>query len=416
MLRFLTAGSVDDGKSTLIGRLLYDTKTIFDDQLAAIEQHQQQARRRRVDLSLLTDGLNAEREQGITIDVAYRYFATPKRKFIIADTPGHEQYTRNMVTGASTARSGRSCWSMRARALSTQIAPPRDDRAPARHSASGRRGQQDGPGRLFARTSSTRSSPNSPRFARALGIDDVRFVPMSALRGDMVVERGENLRWYTGPTLLEMLEDVTCSEDRAPAPFRFPVQLVVPPARGEVAALRGYMGRIESGSVAVGDAVTVLPRGRTTRSREIRHATTARWQSRTSPQCGDAGARRRDRHFARRHAGHAGGDAPEAREDCRARCLLVRRASRSTRAARTCSSTRRARCARAFAAARHVERVTRWTEAGAGRARNERHRPVALTLAAAAVRPTAIDDNRATGRFILIDEATNHTVAAGMIR
>ena len=264
VLRFLTAGSVDDGKSTLIGRLLYDTKAILADQLAAIRRSSQR-RGQELDLSLLTDGLIAEREQGITIDVAYRYFATAVRKFIIADAPGHAQYTRNMVTAASTAdlaiilvdaRQGVLTQTRRHATLAHLLG--------IEHLvvAVNKMDLVDYSAQRFSAI-----VDDFLEFAERSGIDGVRFVPMSALEGDMVVDRGDNLSWYEGPTLLQILETVEVVSALDGAQFRFPVQYV---ARPTGAHGRGYMGRVESGSIAVGDAVTVLPAGLTTRVREIR--------------------------------------------------------------------------------------------------------------------------------------------------
>ena len=264
VLRFLTAGSVDDGKSTLIGRLLYDTKAILADQLAAIRRSSQR-RGQELDLSLLTDGLVAEREQGITIDVAYRYFATAVRKFIIADAPGHAQYTRNMVTAASTAqlaiilvdaRHGVVTQTRRHATLAHLLGIEHLVVAVNKMDLVGYSAHR------FAAI-----VDEFLEFAERSGIGDGRFVPLSALEGDMVVDRGENLSWYEGPTLLQILETVEVSSDADESQFRFPVQFV---ARPMGAHGRGYMGRVESGSIAVGDAVTVLPAGLTTRVHAIR--------------------------------------------------------------------------------------------------------------------------------------------------
>jgi len=273
LLRFSTAGSVDDGKSTLIGRLLFDAKSIFEDQMSALVKTT--ARRGgvggnvdsglAVDLALLTDGLMAEREQGITIDVAYRYFATPARKFIIADTPGHEQYTRNMVTGASTAD------------LTIVLVDASKGVLPQsrRHSlVAGLLGIRHV---VVAINKMDLVDWSQERFdalrkefqdvTASLDLPNLYFIPVSALKGDMVVERGDNLNWYQGPTLLDLLESVDVG---APASenFRFPVQLVSRPGLA-AAYTRGYMGRIESGRVAVGDRVLVQPSGRTSTIREI---------------------------------------------------------------------------------------------------------------------------------------------------
>src|SRR5882672_1887048 len=268
MLRFTSAGSVDDGKSTLIGRLLFDTKAIFEDQLSSIETSTRRRGQEGIDLSLLTDGLLAEREQGITIDVAYRYFATPSRKFIIADTPGHEQYTRNMVTGASTAdlaivlvdaRKGLLTQSRRHAYIASLL------RIPHVVLAVNKMDLVDYSQQIFDDISRTFDS-----FVRDLDFYRVDALPMSALQGDMVVGRGESLSWYRGPTLLEILESAEVARSAVHGQLFFPVQLVSRPGDSGVEDARGYAGRIESGSIGVGDAITVLPSGQTSRVRTVR--------------------------------------------------------------------------------------------------------------------------------------------------
>ncbi len=277
LLRFITAGSVDDGKSTLIGRLLFDSKGIFADQLDAISR----ARHKRtvgdmIDLSLLTDGLEAEREQGITIDVAYRYFATPKRKFIIADAPGHEQYTRNMVTGASTAdaviilidvskvhidEQGKADLLIQTKRHSTiaqllqiehvivavnKMDLVNYDRAVYEHIVAAYQ-----------------------EFAATLGLKDIHTIPMSALAGDNVVVRSEQMSWYQGPTLIELLESLSVYEEAHAAALRFPVQLVARHNGHEANDFRGYMGRIEAGTVSKGDKIIVQPGGHSATVKDI---------------------------------------------------------------------------------------------------------------------------------------------------
>ena len=260
-LRFTTAGSVDDGKSTLIGRLLYDTKSILEDQLTSIEK----TTTRRggkfengVDLSLFTDGLAAEREQGITIDVAYRYFATVKRRFIIADTPGHEQYTRNMVTGASTAdlsiilvdaSKGLQTQSRRHAVIASLLGIPHAVLAVNKMDLVD-----------YSRDVFESIRAEFIAFCGQLHFAELDFIPLSALEGDMVVERGSNLDWYRGKTLLALLETSAATE-RAQGNFRFPVQLVGRTRMGRDGDYRGYLGRIESGQVKVGDSVVALPSG-----------------------------------------------------------------------------------------------------------------------------------------------------------
>ncbi|WP_153109380.1 sulfate adenylyltransferase subunit CysN [Propionivibrio limicola] len=271
LLRFLTCGSVDDGKSTLIGRLLYDTKAILADTLTAIEKTSKKRGMEAVDLSLLTDGLQAEREQGITIDVAYRYFTTGTRKYIIADAPGHEQYTRNMVTAASTAdlavilidaRKGVLTQTRRHSYLTHLV------NIPHLVVAVNKMDLVD-----YSKDVFDKIMADYLEFAAKLGIEDVHFIPMSALNGDMVVERGDQLDWYQGPTLLELLETANTSHIEHAEDFRFPVQYVCRPqdsANPELHDYRGFMGRVESGRIAIGDAITVLPSGLESRVKDIR--------------------------------------------------------------------------------------------------------------------------------------------------
>jgi sulfate adenylyltransferase subunit 1 len=259
LLRLATAGSVDDGKSTLVGRLLYDTKSVLADQLAHIERVSTDKGLERVDLSLLTDGLRAEREQGITIDVAYRYFATAGRKFVLADTPGHVQYTRNMVTGASTAelavilvdaRKGVLEQTRRHAAVSALLG--------VRHLVVAVN-KMDLVG--FDEAVFRAIAAELAAHVAVLGVTDVTAIPLSALEGDNVVDRSERTPWYDGPTLLEHLEAVPVSEDPATQPARFPVQYVV---RTHTPDYRGYAGQLAAGVLSVGDEVAVLPRGQRT--------------------------------------------------------------------------------------------------------------------------------------------------------
>jgi len=270
ILRFATAGSVDDGKSTLIGRLLYDSKAIFEDQLAAVERTSRDRGEEYTNLALLTDGLRAEREQGITIDVAYRYFATPRRKFIIADTPGHVQYTRNMVTGASTAdlavvlvdaRNGLTEQSRRHAFLATLL------RVPHLVLAVNKMDLVDYDPEVFERIAEEFTA-----FAAKLEIGDLSFVPISALHGDNVVERSPNMLWYDGPSLLHHLEHVHIASDRNLIDVRFPVQYVIRPHQAtdpELHDYRGYAGQVAGGVIKPGDEVMHLPSGFTTSIRRI---------------------------------------------------------------------------------------------------------------------------------------------------
>ncbi|GGY57800.1 sulfate adenylyltransferase subunit 1 [Pseudoduganella sp. SL102] len=277
LLRFITAGSVDDGKSTLIGRLLFDSKGIFADQLAAVSR----AKHKRtvgdtIDLSLLTDGLEAEREQGITIDVAYRYFATPKRKFIIADTPGHEQYTRNMVTGASTADAVIIL-------IDVSKVKLREDGGvdlliqTKRHSTIAHLLQIEhvvvAVNKMdlvnYDQDVYDRIVKAYGEFAQTLGLKDITPIPLSALTGDNVVEKSANMAWYQGPTLIELLESLSVYDESHASPFRFPVQLVARHNGHEANDFRGYMGRIEAGKVSVGDKLVVQPSGHSATVKEI---------------------------------------------------------------------------------------------------------------------------------------------------
>jgi sulfate adenylyltransferase subunit 1 len=264
LLRFTTAGSVDDGKSTLIGRMLYDSKSIFTDQMEAIERASKKSGvEAEVNLALLTDGLRSEREQGITIDVAYRYFATPKRKFIIADTPGHIQYTRNMVTGASTAN------------LAIILVDARHGlvEQTARHSfiasllkiphivyCINKMDLVDYDQERFEEIRSELSA-----FSSKLEVNDIRFIPISALKGDNVVHKSKNMDWYEGSTLMYTLENIHISGDANHVDCRFPVQYVVRPQSTEYHDYRGYAGRVAGGVFKKGDEVMVLPSGFTSK-------------------------------------------------------------------------------------------------------------------------------------------------------
>ncbi|SFE97862.1 sulfate adenylyltransferase subunit 1 [Thermophagus xiamenensis] len=267
LLRFTTAGSVDDGKSTLIGRLLYDSKAIFEDQLEAIERASLRTGAENVNLALLTDGLRAEREQGITIDVAYRYFATPKRKFIIADTPGHIQYTRNMVTGASTANAAIILVDARHGVLEQT----------RRHAyiasllqiphiiiCVNKMDLVDYSEEVFENIKNDMED-----VASKLSAKDVRYVPISALVGDNVVTRSDKMDWYQGPTLMYLLENIHIGSDINREDFRYPVQYVIRPQSKDYPDYRGYAGRIASGSINVGETVKVLPSGFTSKVKSI---------------------------------------------------------------------------------------------------------------------------------------------------
>ena len=267
LLRFTTAGSVDDGKSTLIGRLLYDSKSIFEDQYEAVKASSEQRGEEYVNLALLTDGLRAEREQGITIDVAYRYFATPKRKFIIADTPGHIQYTRNMVTGASTAnlaivlidaRKGVIEQTMRHAFIASLL------KIPHIVVCINKMDLVEYKQEIFQGI-----RKDFEAFASKLEAIDVSFIPISALNGDNVVDRSKNMPWYEGPTLLYQLENIHIASDHNHIDARFPVQYVIRPMSKEYHDYRGFAGRVAGGIYKKGDKVTVLPSGFTSKIKSI---------------------------------------------------------------------------------------------------------------------------------------------------
>jgi len=267
LLRFITAGSVDDGKSTLIGRLLYDSKSIMIDQLEAIEKQSKNKEQGEIDLALLTDGLRAEREQGITIDVAYKYFSTPKRKFIIADAPGHIQYTRNMVTGASTAdlaiilidaRNGVVEQTRRHSIITSLLGIPHVVVAINKMDLVN-----------YSQDVYNNIVIDYAEVAKSLGLKDVNYIPISAAFGDNIVDKSEKLAWYEGTPLLEFLEEVEIQKDINLTDARFPVQYVIRPQTDDLHDYRGYAGKIISGIYRKGDAVTILPSGVTSTIKAI---------------------------------------------------------------------------------------------------------------------------------------------------
>ncbi len=410
MLRFATAGSVDDGKSTLIGRLLYDTKELFEDQLEAVERTSAQRGDSYVDLALLTDGLRAEREQGITIDVAYRYFATPRRKFVIADTPGHIQYTRNMVTGASTAdlsvvlidaRKGVVEQSRRHAFLSSLL------RIPHLVVAVNKMDLVDYDEAVYERIAEDFSS-----WASKLEATDITFIPISALHGDNLVERSANMPWYQGPSLLYHLEHVHIASDRNLIDNRFPVQWVVRPMRDEHHDYRGYAGQVASGVFKPGDEVVVLPSGKATRVKRIDTYDGPVEEafpplSVTMLLEDDVDISRGD--FICRPHNQPG----EAREFEAMVCWMTDHPLREGARYAIKHTSRTARAVVDEVRYRlDVNTLHRDEEAG-GLDLNEIGR---LRLRTSA--PLHLDEyrrNRATGGFILIDEGTNDTVGAGMV-
>jgi bifunctional enzyme CysN/CysC len=414
MLRLATAGSVDDGKSTLIGRLLFDSKAIFEDQLAAVERTSKDRGEEYTNLALLTDGLRAEREQGITIDVAYRYFATPRRKFIIADTPGHIQYTRNMVTGASTAdlaivlvdaRNGLTEQSRRHAFLATLL------RVPHLVLAVNKMDLVDYDSAVFERIAEEFTS-----FAAKLDITDLTFIPISALHGDNVVQRSASMPWYDGPSLLHHLEHVHIASDRNLIDVRFPVQYVIRPHQAtdpELHDYRGYAGQVAGGVLKPGDEVLHLPSGLTTTISRIdtAHGPVSEAFSPMSVTLlldDDLDVSRGDM-FCRPH------NQPPVAQDVEALvCWMTDARSLSPRSRLIVKHT--TRTVKAIVRDLHYRldvNTLHRDEAATGLGLNEIGR-VTLRL----TQPVFCDPytrNRLTGSLILIDEATNATVGAAVI-
>ena len=417
LLRFMTCGSVDDGKSTLIGRLLFDTKTILADTLTQIERTSKKRGMEAVDLSLLTDGLQAEREQGITIDVAYRYFSTGTRKYIIADAPGHEQYTRNMVTAASTANLAIILIDARKGVL-TQT---------RRHSYLAHLvgithivvaiNKMDLVNYDQAEFEKIRADYLA--FAEHIGLHraghQISFIPMSALNGDMIVDRGDGLDWYQGPTLLEFLESAPPAHSEKGEPFRFPVQFVCRPHASddlELHDFRGFMGRIESGEIAVGEEVTVLPSGHTSKVKAIQIGN-EQLQSAITEQSitllleDEIDTSRGDMIVK-------SSQSIEPVKQISAMVCWLSETPLSTARTYIVRHTTRESKAKVGEIAYKVDVNTLEELPAQGLVTNDIAR-ISFKLA----QPLMVDsytENRATGAFILIDEATNNTVGAGMIQ
>jgi bifunctional enzyme CysN/CysC len=410
LLRFATAGSVDDGKSTLIGRLLYDSKAIFTDQLESVERTSRERGDEYTDLALLTDGLRAEREQGITIDVAYRYFATPRRKFIIADTPGHIQYTRNMVTGASTAdlaivlvdaRKGMLEQSRRHAFLVSLL------RVPHLLLAINKMDLVDWSQDVFDRIAGEFTN-----FAAKLEIPDLAIVPVSALHGDNVVTRSENTPWYDGPSLLHHLEHVHIASDRNLVDVRFPVQYVIRPQSRQHVDYRAYAGQVAGGILKPGDEVMVLPSGFTSRIAAISTAdgpideafppmsVTVRLEDELDVSRGDM--------ICRPH------NQPTMAQDIDAMvCWMADAPLRPGRQLALKHTTRSVRTLVKDLQYRLDVNTLHRDEAADALHLNDIGRVRLRTTA-----PLLADEyrrNRSTGGFILVDEVTNATVGAGMI-
>lgn len=406
VLRFITAGSVDDGKSTLIGRLLQDTHAIMEDQFSAVERASVRRGALEPDLSLLTDGLEAEREQGITIDVAYRYFATPRRKFIIADTPGHEQYTRNMVTGASTADAaiilldaakGVLPQSKR-HLLIAHLLGIRDVIV-----AVNKMDSVDYDQRIFDSVAAAFAG-----FAEPLAIPGLHFIPVSALRGDMVVERGDRLSWYTGPTLLERLEAIETDALAIHQPFRFAVQWV-----NRAGGVRAYAGRIAAGQVLTGDEIVVFPSGRRTRIRSItaadgQRAVAIAGESVTLTLADELDISRGDMLSVAQRP-------PRTATTIAATLCWLSEEPLRPEARYVLRHTTRKVKAKILAVNDHLDIHTLEKRAHEGALRMNDIAGVTLVLQQP-IFADAYTTVRATGAFILIDEATNQTVAAGMIK
>lgn len=405
VLRFIASGSVDDGKSTLIGRLLYDAHVIMEDQFSALRRASARRGGLEMDLSLLTDGLEAEREQGITIDVAYRYFATPRRKFIIADTPGHEEYTRNMVTGASTADAaivlldavrGIRPQSKRHLLLAHLLG--------IRHVivAVNKMDAVEYQQHVFDQLAT-----EFRNFAAPLAIPDLRFIPVSALRGDMVVDRSDQLGWYEGPTLLDALEQIDAESTAGNQPLRFPLQWV-----NRAGTIRGYAGRIAAGNVSKGEEIILLPSGRRTRVMAI----TAPDGARISASAGDSvtltltdevDAARGDMFVAAQQRASA------ATEISAALCWLAEAPLSAGARYILRHTTRKVKAEiRAIDDRLDIHTLEKRPHQGHVQMNDIVHAKLVLQQPIFA---DAYADVRTTGAFILVDEISNQTVAAGMI-
>ncbi len=410
LLRFTTAGSVDDGKSTLIGRLLYDSKSIFEDQMEAIEKASKQKGEETVNLALLTDGLRAEREQGITIDVAYRYFATPKRKFIIADTPGHIQYTRNMVTGASTAN------------LAIILVDARNGivEQTRRHSfiasllgishiiyCINKMDLVD-----YNKEDYNKIKEELKIFSSKLRTKDVRFIPISALKGDNVVNRSTKMKWFEGSTLLHTLENIHIASDRNHIDCRFPVQYVVRPQKEEYHDYRGYAGRVAGGVFKKGDEIMVLPSGFESKIKSIDTfngpineaftpmSVTMTLENDIDISRGDMIVRKNNR--------------PESKQDIDIMLCWLSDTPLQLRGKYAIKHTSKdARCL--------IKNILYKVDINTLHRNEEDKNIISNDIARVSIRVTSplltdiYNSNRQTGSIVLIDEATNNTVGAGMI-
>ena len=410
LLRFTTAGSVDDGKSTLIGRLLYDAKSVFQDQMNAIEKSSKKKGLSHIDFSLLTDGLKDEREQGITIDVAYRYFSTPKRKFIIADTPGHIQYTRNMVTGASTAnlalilvdvRKGVVEQTKRHSFIASLLQIPHIIVCVNKMDLVD-----------YSEEAFNKVVREYETFASKMTTKDVRFIPISALHGDNVVDKGENLTWYDGRSLLSALENIHIASDENFIDMRLPVQTVIRPHSNEFHDLRGYAGRMASGTLRVGDVVNVLPSGFESKVKSI-HTFDGDLQE-AFPPMSVAVTLEDDIDVGRGDMIVKKNNQPEPTQDVDLMLCWLNQKPSNPRAKYYLRHTSNEvkTMIKEIVYKVDVNTLSRSTEV------TELHANDIARVRLRTTKPIFADeyrDNRITGSVILIDEVTNETVAAGMI-
>ncbi len=411
LLRFTTAGSVDDGKSTLIGRLLYDSKSIFEDQLEAIENTSKKKGHEGVDLALFTDGLRDEREQGITIDVAYRYFTTPKRKFIIADTPGHIQYTRNMVTGASTAnaaiilvdaRHGVIEQTRRHAFIASLLQIPHIIVCINKMDLV-----------EYSEEAYNKVINQFEEFSSKLLVKDVRFIPISALLGDNVVNRSTNMEWYQGAPLLHTLETMHISSDINKVDARFPVQTVLrPQSDDDNRDYRGYAGRIASGVLRQGDEVTVMPSGFTSKIKSI--DTLEGNLSEAFAPMSVSITLEDDIDISRGDMIVRSNNKPEAAQDVEVMLCWLNNSPAKPRAKYTIKHTSNDQKAMIKEVIYKIDINTL--------ERNSEDNDLAMNdIAKVKIRTTkplmidAYRENRTTGSIILVDDATNETVAAGMV-
>ncbi|HCJ54296.1 MAG TPA: sulfate adenylyltransferase subunit CysN [Glutamicibacter sp.] len=410
LLRIATAGSVDDGKSTLIGRLLFDSKSIFADQLASVEKTSQERGTEYTDLALLTDGLRAEREQGITIDVAYRYFATPNRKFIVADTPGHIQYTRNMVTGASTsdlsiilvdARKGLVEQSRRHAFLVSLL------QVPHLAVAVNKMDLVDWSQQAFEEIRREFTD-----YAARLNIADIQVIPVSALTGDNVVERSANMPWYQGASLMHHLENVQIASDSNMVDVRFPVQYVIRPHSNDYHDYRGYAGQVASGVLKAGDEVIVLPSGLPSRIKEI--STADGPVAEAFPPMSVIIRLEDDIDISRGDMIVRPNNQPVAAQDLEAMiCWMSDKPMKQGQKLAIKHTTKSARVmVKELRYGLNINTLHRDEEAGMLGLNEIGRVSLRVTLPILA---DPYQKNRITGGFVLIDEVTNNTVAAGMI-